>query len=133
LVKHSRFDFANSVREIFKVADAATIRHWKLLVRSIKYIITIEYLALNLKPNAKGPSFEIEGIKDKDGRAELEGVSDSDFVADQETRISVFGWNLYFCGALIAWKSKASNSVTLLSTEAEYVALSKVTKEVMFV
>jgi hypothetical protein len=133
LVKHSRFDIANSVRELSKVADGATIGHWKLLLRCIKYIITTEYLALKLKPNAKGPSFEMEGIQDKDGRAEMEGVSDSEFGADQETRISVFGWNLYFCGALIAWKSKASNSVTLSSTEAEYVALSEITKEVIFV
>jgi hypothetical protein len=41
--------------------------------------------------------------------------------------------NLYFCGAFIAWKSKASNSVTLSSTEAEYVALSEISKEIMFV
>jgi hypothetical protein len=33
----------------------------------------------------------------------------------------------------IAWKSKASNSVTLASTEAEYIALSEITKEIMFV
>jgi hypothetical protein len=97
LVKHSRFDIANSVRELSKVADGATIGHWKLLLRCIKYIITTEYLALKLKPNAKGPSFEMEGLHDKDRRAEMEGVSDSEFGADQETRISVFGWNLYFC------------------------------------
>jgi hypothetical protein len=65
--------------------------------------------------------------------AKLEGISDSEYAADQETRISVFGWNLYFCGALISWKSKASNSVTLTSTEAECIALSEVTKEIMFV
>jgi hypothetical protein len=90
-------------------------------------------LALKLKPHAKVPSFEMEGLQDKDGRADMEEVSDSDFGADQETRNSVFGWNLYFCGAMNAWKSKASNSVTLSSTEAEYVALSKITKEVIFV
>jgi hypothetical protein len=33
------------------------------------------------------------------------------------------------CEALIAWKSKASRSVTLSSTETEYVALSEVTKK----
>jgi hypothetical protein len=69
LVKHSRFDIANSARELSKVADEATIGHWKLLLRCIKYIITTEYLALKLKPNAKGPSFEMEGLHDKDGRA----------------------------------------------------------------
>jgi hypothetical protein len=65
--------------------------------------------------------------------AELEGISDSEYGLDQETRISVFGWNLCFCRALISWKSKASNSVTLSSTEAEYIALSEITEEIMFV
>jgi hypothetical protein len=54
-----------------------------LLLRCIKYIIPTEYLALKLKPNAKGPSLEMEGLHDKDGRAEMEGVSDSEFGADQ--------------------------------------------------
>jgi hypothetical protein len=75
-----------------------------LLLRCIKYIITTEYLAYKLKPNSKGPSFEMEGLQVKDGRAEMEGVSDSEFGADQETRNSVFVWNLHFYGALIAWK-----------------------------
>jgi hypothetical protein len=60
--------------------------------------------------------------------AELEGVSDSEYGAEQATQISIFVCSLYFCGALISWKSKASNSVTLSSTEAEYIALSEVTK-----
>jgi hypothetical protein len=44
----------------------------------------------------------------------------------------VFGWELYFMGALIAHKSKACKSVTVSSTEGEYYALSEVTKEVIF-
>jgi hypothetical protein len=43
----------------------------------------------------------------------------------------VFGWELYFMGALIAHKSMACRSFTLSSTEAEYYALSEVTKEVI--
>jgi hypothetical protein len=39
---------------------------------------------------------------------------------------------LYFCGAPIAWKSKAGKSVTLSSTEAEYYATSEIAKEVIF-
>jgi hypothetical protein len=61
------------------------------LLRCIKYLITTEYLALKFKPNAKGPSFEMEGMQEKDGRAEMEGVSDSECGADQETRTRVFG------------------------------------------
>jgi hypothetical protein len=71
LVKHSRFDIANSVRELSQVADGAAIGHWNLLLRCIKYIITTEYLALKVKPNAKVPSFEMEGLHDKDGREQI--------------------------------------------------------------
>jgi hypothetical protein len=61
----------------------------------------------------------------------LEGISDSDFAGDPDTRISVYGYVLYFCGAPIAWKSKAGKSVTLSSTEAEYYATSEKAKEVI--
>jgi hypothetical protein len=121
------------LEKLSKVADGATIGHWNTLLRCIKYIITTEYLAFKLKHSAKRPSFKMEGLHNKDGRAEMEGFSDSEFGADQETIICVFGENLYFCGSLIARKSKARNSVTLSSTEAEYVSLSEITKEVIFV
>jgi hypothetical protein len=63
----------------------------------------------------------------------LEGISDSEYAGDTDTRISVYGYIIYFCGAPIAWKSKFGKSVTLPSTEAEYFALSEVAKEVIFV
>jgi hypothetical protein len=121
LVKHSRYDISTSVRELSQVADGATMDHWKKLLHNIKFVITTEYLALKLKPDTTQSFFEMEGI------------TDSEFGADQDTRISVFGYEVYFCKALVAWKSRASRSVTLSSTEAEYVALSEVTKEIIFV
>jgi hypothetical protein len=72
-------------------------------------VITAENLAVKVKPN------KLEGM------TELEGISDSKYGADHETQIGVFGWNLYFCSALISWRSKASNCVTLSLTEAEYI------------
>jgi hypothetical protein len=51
LVKHTRFDIANSVRELSKVADGATMAHWKLLLRCIKTVITTRNLALKIEPN----------------------------------------------------------------------------------
>jgi hypothetical protein len=122
LVKHTRFDIANAVRELSKVADGANQAHWKALLRTIKYTIETEHLAIKLKPTLTD-----------DLCFELEGMSDSDYAGDKQTRTSVFGYIIYFCGAPIAWKSKASKSVTLSSTEAEYVALSEITKEIMFV
>lgn len=119
LVKHSRPDISNSVRELSKVADGATEAHWKALMRVIKFVLDTEMKALNMAPNNQnGFTFE--------------GISDSEFAGDKNNRISVYGYILYFCGAPIAWKSKAGNSVTLSSTEAEYIAVSEVAKEIIF-
>jgi Reverse transcriptase (RNA-dependent DNA polymerase) len=123
LVKHSRLDIANAVRELSKVADGANHAHWKALLRTIKYVICTENLALKLKPN----------LQTQGAQFHLSGISDSDYAGDRATRTSVYGYVIYFCGAPIAWKSKAGKSVTLSSTEAEYFALSEVTKEIIFV
>jgi hypothetical protein len=121
LVKHSRPDIANATRELSKVADGATEAHFKYLLRVIKYVLDTEHHGLKLKPKKDGELFY------------LEGISDSEYASDKDTRISVYGYILYFCGAPIAWKSKAGKSVTLSSTEAEYFALSEIAKEAIFV
>ena len=36
----------------------------------------------------------------------------------------------FFCGVPVAWKSKSMKSVVLSTTEAEYVAVSEVVKEI---
>ena len=63
----------------------------------------------------------------------LKAMNDSDFASDKETRISVFGYIIYFCGIPIAWRSKGMKSVVLSTTEAEYMALSEVVKEPKFI
>jgi hypothetical protein len=58
-------------------------------------------------------------------------TSDIEYSGYKETQQRVFGWELYFMGALVAHKSKACRSGTLSSAESEYYALSEVTKEVI--
>jgi hypothetical protein len=116
MVKHSNFDLSNAVRELSKVADEATMAHWKLLLRNIKYVITTEYLALKLRPNANKYHFFLEGTTTEDKGLNLGGTTDSKFGADPDSRISVSGYNIYFCDTLIAWKSKTGQCVTLSST-----------------
>ena len=62
----------------------------------------------------------------------LKALSDSEFASDMETRISAFGYIIYFCQIPIAWRSKGIKSVVLSTTEAEYMALSEVVKELKF-
>ena len=68
----------------------------------------------------------------KDGNWKLEALSDSDFAYDKDTRCGVYGYIIYFGGVPVAWKSKSMKSVVLSTTEAEYVAVSEVVKEIKF-
>ena len=120
LIKHSRPDLSNAVRELTKVLDGATIAQWKAMIRVIKFVFDTEKHSLRVKP--------IQCDK-----PELKGISDSEFAGDRDTRISVYGYVIYYSGAPISWKSKAGKNVTLSSTEAEYFASSEATKEMIFI
>ena len=63
---------------------------------------------------------------------ELKAYSDADFAGDKETRISVTGYVVYFMSVPVCWRSRGQKSVTLSTTEAEYVACSEVMKEVVY-
>ena len=67
-----------------------------------------------------------------DGMLQLEAHSGSDFANDKEAKISAYGYIVFSCGVPIAWKSKSMKSVVLSTTEAVYVAVSEVVKEIKF-
>ena len=60
-------------------------------------------------------------------------LCDSDYAGDKDTRLSVTGYCVYVNDCLISWKSRAQRCNTLSSTEAEYVALSEICCEILFV
>ena len=64
---------------------------------------------------------------------ELKAYSDADFAGDKETRISVTGYVVYYMSVPVCWRSRGQKSVTLLTTEAEYVPCSEVVKETLFI
>jgi hypothetical protein len=45
----------------------------------------------------------------------------------------VTGYIVYFMGVPVAWRSRGQKSVVLSTTEAEYVSLSEVVKEIKFI
>ena len=121
LTKHSRPNIANAVHELSKSMDGASKFQFREMLWVIKFILDNKYLGLKIVPTLH------KGIW------QLEAFSNSDFENDKETRISVYGYVIYFCGVPVAWKSKSMRSVVLSTTEAEYVAISEVVKEIKFI
>ena len=121
LTKHSRPDICNPVRTLSKTMDVPAPVHMKEIYKLIRFVLSTKDLGLK---------FEL--MKNIKKRA-LKALSDSDFASDKETRISVFGYIIYLCGIPIAWRSKRMKSVVLSTTEAEYMALSEVVKELQFI
>ena len=119
LTKHSRPDLCNAVRELSKTMDRPAPIHLKEMYRIIRYVLETKRYGLEFYP--KRCSWIIHAF------------SDSVFAGDRETRRSVYGYFTCFCGIPIAWKSKGMRSVVLSTTEAEYIALSEVVKEIKFI
>ena len=124
LIKYSRPDIANSVRELAKCMDKATVAAYKEMKRLLNFVIQTKETGLLIKPIV----FDSNNVN-----WDLMVFSDSDWAGDKECRRSVTGFIIYFMGAPIFWKSRLQKTVALSSTEAEYYAISEVSKEIKFV
>ena len=111
----------NESRELSKTMDAPAPVHLKEMYKVIRHVLSTK---------GHGLKFELRKHMIK---WVLKALTDSYFASDKETKISVFGYIIYFCGIPIAWRSKGMKSVVLSTTEAEYMALSEVVKELKFI
>ena len=124
LIKFSRPDLSNSVRELSKAMDRATETHYSMMLRVIKYV---------LRTNDLGLIYDSGSVINFKGVWQIIAYCDSDFAGDKDNRISVTGFCISIGQCLISWKSRGQKSVTLSSTEAEYVAVSEVCAEIIFI
>jgi hypothetical protein len=105
LVKLSRPDLGNSVRELSKVMDGAAPGHVKELKRLIQFV-----------RNTKGVGLKMQFSEEKSW--EVEAYSDSDYAGDKEHRKSVTGM-VYVALCETVWEVKFISQV-LESLEIEY-------------
>ena len=124
LVKFSRPDISNSVRELAKVNDGATNENFKQMLRAVRFVLDTRKKVLRFKPKINKQNDEIWDVY---------GYCDSDFAGDKDSRLSVSGFCVFVMGCLVSWKSRGQKNVTLSSTEAEYVAISELCAELLFV
>ena len=118
LTKHRRPDITNPVRELSNSMDGASMAHGTVIYRVINFALEMKTLGLRMVPIFKDDIWK------------LEALSDSDLANDKDTRYSVYGYIISFCEIPVACKSKIMKSIVLSTTEAEYVVVSEVVKEI---
>ena len=121
LIKHSRPDLSNAVRELSKCLDGASEAAYKEMLRVIKYVLDTRDRGLRIEPEPTDTEWVILLY------------SDSDWAGDKDNRRSVSGYMIFLNGVLISWKSKLQKVVSLSSSEAEFYACSEAVKEIPFV
>jgi hypothetical protein len=116
----TRPDIAFAVGILSKFLDSATDIHWNAAVRVLLYLKgTMEYgLPLGGKSNST---------------SNLTAFVDADFASDTSDYKSITGYMVFFNGSIISWTSKKQKSVTLSSTESEFIALTDVAKELLWI
>ncbi|GAA5999307.1 hypothetical protein JCM5350_002336 [Sporobolomyces pararoseus] len=105
----TRPDISYTVSIASRFASDPAPRHYNILKRLLRYLISTRSLGLRFSPNLP---------------LSLSGFSDADHAADPDTRRSVTGWAFTIAGAAVSWQSKRQPTVALSSTEAETIALS---------
>jgi hypothetical protein len=92
----------------------------KELLRVVKFVLVTKDDCLKLNPICEDEEWD------------LMLYSDSNWDGNPETRINMTGFIIYLLGAPICWRSKGQKGVILSSSEAEYVSMLEVVKEIRF-
>jgi hypothetical protein len=100
--------------------DSVTWGAYNEILSVIKFIIDNKSFGLKVQPRLDNNlGWDLKIFCDREG--------------DPETRVSVSGFIIYLLNVPIFWRSKSQKGVTLLSTEAEYVAICEAVKELKFI
>lgn len=118
-VNVTRFDIAFGVNVLSRFLENPGYEHWKAALRILQY----------LKDTCKqGITYGQEGKKMFD----LIAYGDADFAGDEDERRSTTGYVVTLFGGPVSWASRRQKLVALSTAEAELVAASQVTQEVMW-
>ena len=93
LIKYSRPDISNAVRELSKCMDRATYGTYQEMLRVVKFVLDTKNYCLKIQPNF-----------DSKNSWKLKVFSDSDWAGDPETRISVTGFIVYLQKVPVCWR-----------------------------
>lgn len=120
LMLNSRPAISAAVNYLSRFINCATDTHWKHMKRILRYLKgTLEYKLVYNKQRAS--------------KSEITGYADADRASDSIDRKSVSGYLCQLFGNTISWTTRKQATVSLSSTEAEYVVVTQATCEIRWI
>ncbi|KAJ0390320.1 hypothetical protein ATCC90586_011926 [Pythium insidiosum] len=114
----TRPDIAFAVSQLGRFASNPGISHWKAAIKVLRYLNTTSDHGLHYSGAMRNNR--------------LTAFSDADWGSNTDDRRSVSGVLLMLNGGPVVFKSKYQRTVALSTSEAEYMALSMCTQEVVW-
>ena len=118
----TRPDISFAVNQASRQMEAPTATHQSSLTHVMAYLKhTMHYGLTYSKKEIVGNTFPA-----------LDVHVDSDFCGDKDTGKSTSGYVISLSGAAISWSSRRQSVISLSSTEAEYIAMTEVVREILW-
>ena len=114
----TRPDIAAAVGRACKHSKAPTNAHWRAAIRILRYLLATNDLSL-VYPVRRRP-------------ITVTAYADAAY-GNELAKRSRYGHAVYISGCLVCWLTKATSSVCLSTAEAEYIAATEATKDVVWV
>ncbi len=125
LAQTSRPDIMYATHQIAKYSADPRVPHGDAILYLVRYLKKTRNIVIRFNP---------------DQAKEFDCYCDADFSGnwnrafahnDPSTAKSCSGWIIYYAGCPIIWASKLQSQVALLTTEAEYIAMSMSLRDVL--
>jgi hypothetical protein len=127
-----RFDLCYTVKELARWLNQPGSAMIKAAKRALRYVRGSTRFGLLYRRNWRVE--HLAGVFTKWCRdTMIAGTVDADWAGQQDTRRSTAGFLLLFNGAVIHWWSRTLRVIALSSQDAEYMALSDSSREVIFI
>jgi hypothetical protein len=118
LAQQTRCDLAFAASALSRFLVNPSPAHIKAGKRVLQYLKGTEMYSITLG----GPQYIPNWI-------DIRLYTDSDYAGDRHTYRSTSGYVVFMAGGPVSWQSKRQSVVAQSSTEAEYIAMSELTKE----
>lgn len=118
LMLSTRPDISIAVNFLSRFQSGATDEHWCHLKRVLRYLQGTKHLCLEYRRNTDADP--------------LVGFADADWGSDMDDRRSTSGYVFQVYGSTVSWTTRKQATISLSSTEAEYVSLSQASCEAIW-